>query len=422
MQDKLRFIINRWAERLWVKPLLVCILSVIVAFLAQLVDELAVFRNVPKVNPESITMLLKVISSSMLVMAVFAVGSMLAAYQSASKSGTPRSFALVVSDDVSQNALSTFIGAFIFSIVAQVAMLNGYYENAGKFFLFLITIFVFVLVIFSFIKWVDSIARLGLLGTVIEKVEHATCEALMRRRDMPFLGGVASENSMEGEPICPEEVGYIQRIDMLKLQTIAENAALRIELAVLPGVFVTPDQPLAYVTAEDQSRAEMALETKSLVDAFEIGRDRTFDDDPQFGLIALSEIASRALSPAVNDPGTAIEITDIFVRVFVRFSDQGQSQPKIDFDRVAVPALATDELLQNAFSAISRDGAGSIEVVVRTLKALSTLTRLGHETVATSARKAAYLTVAHAEKGLQLPSELEQLKEASTFLQSSPSG
>jgi uncharacterized membrane protein len=43
---------------------------------------------------------------------------------------------------------------------------------------------------------------------------------------------------------------------------------------------------------------------------------RYFDEDPRFGLITLSEIASRALSPAVNDPGTAIQIISSYVRLF----------------------------------------------------------------------------------------------------------
>lgn len=72
-------------------------------------------------------------SGSMLGVATFAVGSMLADYSSASNSATPRSFPLIIADDVSQNALSSFIGAFIFGIVAYVALENGYYGPAGRF-------------------------------------------------------------------------------------------------------------------------------------------------------------------------------------------------------------------------------------------------------------------------------------------------
>ena len=65
--------------------------------------------------------MLSIIAASMLGVATFAVGSMVAAYSSVRSSATPRAFALVVADDVSKTALSTFIAAFIFSVIARWA-------------------------------------------------------------------------------------------------------------------------------------------------------------------------------------------------------------------------------------------------------------------------------------------------------------
>lgn len=419
MKDKLRFFLSRVAERLWVKPLIVCLLSVAIAFIAQLVDQFTIIQRVPEVKTESITMLLQVISASMLVMAVFAVGAMLAAYQSASSSATPRTFTLVVSDDVSQNVLSTFIGAFIFSIVAQVALMNGYYEKAGRFFLFVITILVFVGVIISFIKWVDGIARLGRLSTTIAKVEKAAEEALQRRCEKPFFGGVKSENLTDGLPVFATTVGYIQRLDMDVLQTAAENNEIQIEVAVLPGTFVTPDRPLAYLRGSSED-SEDTIETTSIVQAFCIGNNRIFDDDPRFGLITLSEIASRALSPAVNDPGTAIQITGTFVRLFTKFAQETskREQPHIDFDRVAVPEISLGDIFEDAFNAIARDGAGTIEVVIRIQKALATLTCIGDERMANEALECARIVKAYAEKTLVVPHEITKLNAVSEFIRS----
>jgi len=419
MKDKLRFFLSRMAERLWVKPLIVCILSIGIAFFAQWVDQFQIVQKAPEVNTESIEMLLKVISASMLVMAVFAVGSMLAAYQSASSSATPRAFTLVVSDDVSQNALSTFIGAFIFSIVAQVALMNGYYEQAGRFILFIITILVFVLVIISFIKWVDGIARLGRLSTTIAKVEKVAAEALSRRSERPFLGGIKSENLADGLPVFATTVGYIQRIDMDALQTAAEYGEMQIEVAVLPGSFVTHDQPLAYLKSGNEN-PEDTIETTSIVKAFLIGKNRTFDDDPRFGIITLSEIASRALSSAVNDPGTAIEITGIFVRLFTELAQDTakHEQPSVEYDRVWVPEISTNDLFEDAFNAIARDGAGTIEVVIRMLKGLEPLTSVGNEHMQKAALESARLVIAHAEKALQIQSDIVKLQTVSEFARS----
>ena len=136
MGNRIRFFINRIRQRLWVKPLVMSVLSAVTVFLVKMLDIDAAARFVPQVSQESIETLLTILSGSMLMIATFAVGSMVAAYASASNNATPRSFSLIISDDVSQNALSTFIGAFIYSVVALVAMENGYYDQTGRFVLF----------------------------------------------------------------------------------------------------------------------------------------------------------------------------------------------------------------------------------------------------------------------------------------------
>ncbi|MDY0376540.1 MAG: DUF2254 family protein, partial [Desulfobacterium sp.] len=127
MFDRLRFFYNRIGEKLWVKPLAACVLSIAIVFLTKQVDNYKIDRFVLSINTNSIETLLSIVASSMLVIATFAVGSMVAAYSSASTTATPRSFPLVISDDESQNALSTFVGAFIFNIIALMALKNEYY-------------------------------------------------------------------------------------------------------------------------------------------------------------------------------------------------------------------------------------------------------------------------------------------------------
>ena len=175
-----------------------CVLSTAVVFLAKMVDNTEIGQLVPAITPDSIETLLTIISASMLVIATFAVASMVSAYASASSTATPRSFSLVISDDVSQNALSTFIGAFIFSIVALIALKNGYYDKAGRFTLFVLTLMILAMVIITFVSWVDRIARLGRLGGTIDKVEAATAAALQRRRCAPTLRGVPAGRRQNG--------------------------------------------------------------------------------------------------------------------------------------------------------------------------------------------------------------------------------
>lgn len=414
LRDRTRFFLNRARERLWVKPLMICLLSILAVFLAKIADHISFIQAVPEINPDSIEKLLTLISASMLVIAVFAVGAMLSAYASASNAATPRSFSMVIADDVSQNALSTFIGSFIFSIVALIALMNGYYEEAGRFTLFLVTIVVFAIVILSFIRWVDCIARLGRLGTTIDKVEAVTASTLRRRCQLPTLGATRSDGGEQGIAIYGETVGYVQRIDVAKLQAEAEKSALRVTVAVLPGTFVSPSRPLAYVSSEEEALLDDG-DVTGIIQAFVIGGDRTFDEDPRFGLIVLSEIASRALSPAVNDPGTAIDIIGTLVRLFTIWTEEAKQvgATAVEFDRVAIVEISLNDMFDDAFNAIARDGAGTIEVAIRLQKAFHSLASLGDDEIKDVSIAHAQLALRHAELALKLPEEIESLRRVS---------
>lgn len=278
--DRVRFHVNRFRERLWVKPAATCVLSIAAAFVAKLADHTGLAEVVPMVTQESVEKLLSVMAASMLVIATFAVASMVSAYASAGSAATPRTFSLVIGDDSSQNALSTFIGAFIFSIVALMALENSYFGEAGRFTLFALTGLVFSLVVMTFVRWVDNIARLGRLGTTIDKVEKATAGALERRRAAPHLRGrPAVSGQVAGRAVHAETIGYVQQVDVAMLQAWAETADSRVLVAALPGMFASPGRPVAYVThrASDTEADDVQLQR-----AFRIGDDRLFGDDPRF--------------------------------------------------------------------------------------------------------------------------------------------
>ena len=410
--DRLRFEFNRLRERLWLRPLLICVLSIGAAVAARLADGLGLSHLVPEITVDSVQSLLSIMASSMLVIATFALSSMVSAYASAAGTATPRSFPLVLADDGSKNALSTFIGAFIFSIVALVATKNHYFGTTGIFVLFLITVLVFGIVVVTFVRWSDSIARLGRLGSTIDKVEAACAAALRRRRHAPTLCARLRAGQVGGHAVHTRSIGYVQHVDVSALQAWAERHQAWVVVEVQPGTFVTPDRPLALIKT-DQGEAPEGP-TDAIVDAFTIHGDRVFEDDPRFGLVVLSEIAARALSPAVNDPGTAIDTIGTLVRLFsIWIGPESDSAPAApEYDRVYVAELAAGDLFDDAFSAIARDGAGSVEVGLRLQKALLALARMGDETVRKAARSHSILALKRAELALQLDEDRERLRAA----------
>jgi uncharacterized membrane protein len=407
--DKVRFLLFSFKEKLWIKPLGFCLLSLLAVFAAKIVDGTSLAEHLPKIEPDSVKTLLSIMASSMMVIATFSAGAMVNAYASASQSSTPRSLGLIISDDVSQNALSTFVGAFIYSAVALTAMSQEFYAQAGVFLLFCITCLAFAIVILTFIRWVDSVARLGRVESTTLKVEEATQRAIEQRIKTPCLGAIpASDIKEQGSfAVQTSEVGYIQLIDLAKIQEWANNNDLFVNIAMLPGEFVTPEKNIAYVNKN--------IDCEGLISAFSIRSSRSFEADPRFGFIVLAEIASRALSPSVNDHGTAIGIVSSITRLMLLWSKSNKSadnnegrasnhnkaakssddntceQPnheephdekphhdnphyeKPKYDRISVPKISIHDIFDDAYTSIARDGAGNIEVAIRIQKSLQTL-------------------------------------------------
>lgn len=411
------FFINRIREQLWVKPLATCVLSIIGVFISKLADNTFLFRYIPHISEKSVESLLSIMASSMLMIATFAVTSMVGAYSSASNTASPRSFSLVIADDVSQRALSAFIGAFIFSIVGLIAAKNSYFGSAGLFVLFLLTIMVFGIVIYTFVRWVDRIARLGRLGNTIDKVEQATAASLQKRKRAPALNGVpAGPRPFSGLAIYARSVGYVQQIDINALQSLAEKVEARIQVAVLPGSFITPERPLAYLNDSPADKSDFKVEKAA--DAFLIGRERVYDEDPRYGLVVLSQIAGRALSPAVNDPGTAIDIIGILVRLFVLWGSQDEGEQEttnILFDRVDVPELSVRDMFDDAFTAIARDGGNTVEVAIWLQKAFASFASMDDPELQDAAIDHSRRALASAEKSLVLQEDINKIREIADF-------
>jgi uncharacterized membrane protein len=404
-------------KRLWAKPLLYCVIAVGASFLAQAADYWSIGELLPEITPDTIQTLLTIISSSMLAVATFAVGSMLASYASASGSATPRAFALVLADDVSQTALSSFIGAFIFSIVSIVALKTGFYDRGGLFVLFVLTLAIFAWVVLIFVRWVDNIAHLGRLETIINKAEAASLSSLEKRRVMPFLGGVekTAANSLNGSSVFCDEIGYVQHVDMPALQTVAEEHEIHIMIEALPGSFLAPGRALVILDSKGDVDDKIS---RRIANAFIIGENRTFEDDPRFGFIVLSEIAARALSPAVNDLGTAIVIIGRFVRLFAAWAKPVPDDEKTEekYDRVIVPTLSLAEMFDDAFTAIARDGAGAVEVGIRLQKAFLSLSTLDYPEFSEQARRHSALALERSKDGLSLQNDFTRLERIARVL------
>ncbi|MBF9042053.1 DUF2254 domain-containing protein [Rhodobacterales bacterium HKCCE4037] len=360
-------------RRLWVRVGAFAALAIGSAVAAPILSPLVPSEWADALGGEAVDQVLNILASSMLAVTTFSLSIAVNAYTAAESTSTPRAIALLQEDLTTQRTLATFLGAFVYSIVAIIGLNASYYDNGGRVVLFGVTILVVAIVVFALLRWISYLPDFGRMNNTLDRVEEAARNALKTRLDTPFLGGhPAGDIVPDGANIVEARLtGYVQHIDMGKLNTWAEENGAKIWLAVLPGDFVYSHAPLLHVLGADPGEADCQL----LCDMVTVARRRSFDQDPRFGMITFAEIASRALSPGINDPGTAIAVIDRQLSVLTEW--RMREGPEVDFDAIHVPSVEPGDMLDSAFRPIARDGAGHSEVVVRLILALKALARIG---------------------------------------------
>jgi uncharacterized membrane protein len=419
-KDASRLLISRFRRfirsKLWFRPALASLFSISIATGALLFGRVYDGQVGLDISEDSLVALLSIFASSMLSVATFTVAAIVTAASSASASTTPRASRFVLSDATAQTVLSAFIAAFIYSVTSILALKAFHYGNAGRFILFggLVVIVSFVLV--SFINWVDHVMKLGRQSTTIRKLRDAALDSMTPLLAGPlggklWLGDVPPESA----GVMPEEFGYVIDIDMECLQACAQKAECEIILAVRPGEFVEPSTPYAYVQPASALSAEVSRE---IVKAVLVEDAREEHHDIRFNIVNLAETADRALSPAVNDPGTAVNIMNVLLEVIARWAqlqkDAEKDAAEVSFDRVFLPPLAARELINDAFTPIARDGAGVVEIGVRLQKVLAALSRMGVRELSDEAQAMSRVALELSDKALVSEKHRNRVREAAS--------
>ncbi|MDO9586519.1 MAG: DUF2254 domain-containing protein [Brevundimonas sp.] len=351
--------------RIWFRASLYAAFGVAAALIAAVAAPLVPEEMADRLGGESVEAILTILASSLLAVATFSLGAWVSAYTAVSQAASPRVATLITSDESTQKALATFVGAFLYAVVAVTAIHARFYGAEGRAVLYLTSLLVVCLVAFRLLAWMSRLSDLARVGHMIELVEERTAEWL--EAHPPAAAGPP----VPGEDFTAPATGYIQNIDLPSLQSLAETHGGHVEILASVGSFRRRGQPLGRTSfqAPDEKTQE------ALQAAFSIARTRTFDQDPRFGLIVLGEIAARALSPGVNDPGTATEVAGVAVRLLDNWGRRAPEEGDVnrENDRVIRPVLDPEDLVQDVFGPLVRYGMGDLAVAIRVQKGLRSL-------------------------------------------------
>lgn len=313
-------------------------------------------------------------STMTVVSIVFAI--LLMTLTLASMQFSPRIIVSFSSDRVTQWTLGIFLGTFLYCMAALPAahLLPKPFAPVVTVIGAIILAIVCVGLLLFFIHHIShEISVNHIVDRIASETEVALDEIMpFPRRQLHIETSDSAEPHAWGMPLLSNLSGYIRFIDLKQLLSLATAYHVRLQVVRRVGQFVPSGTPLLMVNKAERLSPEACA---ALQAAFDFGPTRTLQQDVEFGVLQIVDIALKAISPAVNDPTTAIGCIDQLTRILIRFAARGMPEPRLydlhGIARVRIQWVDFEGLLDSAFEQIRVYAKGDAAVSIRLLRALS---------------------------------------------------
>jgi uncharacterized membrane protein len=326
-------------------------------------------------DPQVAQAILSVIATSIMTVVSIVFAILLMTLTLASMQFSPRILISFVRDRGTQWTLGIFLGTFSYCVAALPAARSMPHPFAP-----VATVAGAMLLALVCVGWLlffihhisQSISVNHIADRIARETERVIDDLMPQARGHHYRAEPAVLVPDEPEfPILNEVSGYIRFIDTRRLMRFARTHRLRVRVTRPVGHFVPAGVPLLMVSRRSLLNRSHAVE---LTRAFDIGPMRTMQQDVEFGVIQIVDIALRAISPAVNDPSTAISCIDQLSRILIRWL--GRFPPEsLLFNpphvlRVVLPWIDLEGLLNTAIEQIRAYATTDAAVSLRLLRLL----------------------------------------------------
>jgi len=345
--------------------------------------ELGTSRYVnPLLGKDVVIAFLSSVSSGMMAFTGIVFSLLFILLQFASTAYSPHIVTMLTRNRVLQHAGGVFTGTFLYSLMALrgAGTAHGTTTTVTIWVAFLwllasIYLLLRLVGVFSSLAISNVLDMLGEQGDrEITRVygpysaEAETESAALRARAAATAGRTRQIVEHHGRP------GYVLSIDDARLVEVARRAEAVVRVPVAVGDSITEGVVLARVEGDadvpvDEVRA-----------AFRFGNDRSYESGPKNSIRLLVDIAIRALSPAINDPTTAVHALDQIEALLARLGrshlDVGVGRDATGAVRVVQgPSPGWEELLALGVTEIQQYGASSVQIARRLAALLEFLER-----------------------------------------------
>jgi uncharacterized membrane protein len=356
----------------WAIPVTYAVVAILVALTLPRFESRCLPLIKTGLSPVAAVVIYSSIASGMMALTgvVFSLAFVMVQFSAIAYS--PRLVHWIVRDRVLWHSLGVFTATFLYALGA-IAWLDRNHSGDAPFFSGWLVIILLLASVAMLVALIDRISLFQIRRMLSLTGDHGrrVIEAMYPLTETPTA--IAAPKELEQYPVTQTvlHIGKpraIQWLDEETLVTLSSTAGGIIEIVSSAGDFVVEGTPLLRVYGGTRQ-----IDEKTFRQVFGMGGDRTFEQDPKYALRLLVDIAIKALSPAVNDPTTAVQaldqIEDLLRRLGSRRLEIGATRDGSGKLRLVVSYPGWEDFLDLAFEEIRFYGANSVQVM-RRMKAL----------------------------------------------------
>ena len=323
-------------------------------------------------NADNARLILGTLVAGILSLMVFSFSMVMVVLNNAAASLSPRVIPGLISSKGHQKTLGIYLGSILYALLLITTIEQGDSDRVPSLGV-LITLVLGITCLGLFVHFIRSISQSIQVEHILSNLYGASLEKL----DACSLGAA----SYDAEPQWPDDSdwvtvnaqrnGYFKELNVNEVNALLQRHQVRMTVLAHRGFFVSEGHPLF--------RLERPLDEatcQQLLDCFDFFIEEYASSHYFFGCRQMSEIAVKALSPGINDPGTAIKTVDLLSVLLSR----RLALPECDFaslpdepPRLCYQELSLDQLLLQLLGPIRAYGAADLSVLVGLLQAFKNL-------------------------------------------------
>ncbi|MEP6261686.1 MAG: DUF2254 domain-containing protein [Gillisia sp.] len=356
LYNKLLKILHVIKSKIIFYPTVFAVIGILFAFIIMYLENLGISRylldNLPILvvdNGDTALTILSAIITGLISMMVFSFSMVMLLLSQASSNYSPRLLPGLISDKSHQIILGIYLGTILYCIfiLFSIQPTGDKYQIPG--FSVLLGIVFTVACIYAFIYFIHNISENIQISKILDRIFLTAQTNLTALIEEENEGNVPFPETNEWKKYYTEECGYLQNISIPNIVEICKQKDIKLHVLPVNGVFVLKGIPLF------RASKELDKETvKSIISNFNFSRGELVQDNYVLAFKQITEIILKAMSPGINDPGTALNGIDYLSELF-SLRMQKKDRNIIVRDNEAYLRINTvdfDELLYNVMAAI----------------------------------------------------------------------